>query len=47
MNNPKDYEDSHIRFGQGLVVAVCAGIALYVMGWAVFDAVMAYVGSMK
>lgn len=38
MNNPKDYDD-HIRFGQGLVVAVCCSIALYVMAWAIWELV--------
>lgn len=38
MNQPKDYNDeSHIRFGQGLVVAVCSSIALYVIGWALWE----------
>lgn len=40
MRNPKVYEDSHIRFGQGLVVAVCISIALYVIGHALFEAAM-------
>lgn len=38
MNQPKDYEDnSHIRFGEGLVVGFCCSIALVVIGWALWE----------
>ena len=38
MKQPIDYDDeSHIRFGQGLVVAVCISIAMYVIGWAIWE----------